>query len=82
MEARFEEEIQRPSDMTAGTAAFKFFMDKVDVLEERIKSLDNWAGDFVEKKEFYAYYVMPRFGRNLEDLLAECNEQFSTDTIL
>lgn len=37
---------------------------------------------FVERKEFYAYYVMPRFGRNLEVLHAECNLTFSADTIL
>ena len=37
---------------------------------------------FADQKDFVAYYVMPRFGRNLEVLHAECNYQFSSDTIL
>ena len=37
---------------------------------------------FADRKDFVAYYVMPRFGRNLEVLHAECNFQFSSDTIL
>ena len=37
---------------------------------------------FAERKEFYAYYVMPRFGRNLEVLHAEANQHFSAATIL
>ena len=38
--------------------------------------------EFEDQKEIYSYYVMPKYGKNLEHLFEKFNQQFSSKTII
>ena len=48
---RVTQEIQKVSDMAASTTAVHISVDKVDAMEGRIKSLDDWAGDITGRTD-------------------------------
>ena len=43
--------VQEVSGKAASTAAVRVFMDKVDLIDTKMKSLDEWAGDIAEKAD-------------------------------